>query len=392
MQRILFYFQLFILLLYGQSCSHNVATNPAIENAAATFQQLLHESVYASYEQVPGVSMSIIAPTLNLHWTGASGFDSVVKDRKMGADQPFRIASITKTYVAAAILRLHEKQQLSIDDRIAPYLSEAHRQLLQDAGYPLDSISIRHCLNHTSGLFDYALGGSTYIDMILKNPQKRWSRSDQLRLAMETGKPTGAVGEKYSYGDTGYILLGEVIESMVDSSLAYGLRDLLHFDALNLRSTWLETLEAPPRGLPDFVHRYLKGNDATEWDASVDLYGGGGLVSTTDNLATFIHSLFNNQVFSEPATLDLMLEKVVYADAYNPEKNKRHEDYLQGIQVVKVYGEKAYLHNGIWGCVMLHIPAYHCSIAINVTKGNWNRLMKKVILVVKNLSEKAQKI
>ncbi len=370
------------------SCHENVTTNPSPENVEDTFQQLLEEAIYTSFESVPGVSMTVIAPSLDINWTGAAGHDSKKKDQELSIDQPFRIASVTKTFVATAIMKLHEEGKLTIDDPISKYVSAEHIQLLKSGGYAPDSITLRHCLNHTSGLYDYALGGNAFLELAGKSPNKRWTRTDQIQLAMESGKRNGYPGERYDYGDTAYILLGETIETFKDSSLAFGLRDLLKFEQLEMDHTWLETLEPQPDGLKDFVHRYLRGNDYTDWDPSIDLYGGGGLVSTTEDLAVFMHGLFNQKIYNNPETLKLMLEKPTYAANYIPEEDDRSKDYRQGLWEIDIYGEKGYMHGGIWGTIMLYIPTYDCAIAINYTHGRRDRLTKKAVLVVKNIHDK----
>jgi len=377
-----------ILIFCCFSCSKNVDTNPSQEDAEATFQKLLEECIYSSFESVPGVSMTVKAPDLGIDWTGASGFDSKDEESKLGTQQPFRIASVTKTFVATAILRLHEMGKLSIEDPLEKYISQEHIQLLKYGGYAPDSITLRHCLNHTSGLYDYALGGGAFLELAAKDAKKRWTRTEQIKLAMESGSRNGSPGERYSYGDTGYVLLGEIIEVVTDSTLAWGLRDLLGFDKLGMNHTWLETLEPAPNGLKAEVHRYLRGVNYTDWDPSVDLYGGGGLVSITDDLTTFFESLFNHKIFDKKKTLELMLEKPVYADSYVPDEDDRFKDYRQGLWEINIYGKKGYMHNGIWGTQLLHIPEMNCTIAINYTHGQRNRLMKKAVLVVNNLWKK----
>ncbi|MEM7298805.1 MAG: serine hydrolase, partial [Bacteroidota bacterium] len=152
-------------------------------------QNLLNEAIYGSFDAVPGVSMTVIAPKLGIEWSGASGFDSKERTDSLGIHQPFRIASVTKTFVAAAILRLHEEGKLSIHDPIGNYISEEHRFLLQSDGYQVDEITLLQILNHTNGMYDYAQGGRTYLETIFNDPKRVWTRTDQLRLAVETGNP-----------------------------------------------------------------------------------------------------------------------------------------------------------------------------------------------------------
>ncbi|MEO1626197.1 MAG: serine hydrolase domain-containing protein [Bacteroidota bacterium] len=372
-----------LVLSFLTSCTQIVSTDPAPGQEEETFQQLLEEAMRDSYDQAAGISMAVVAPSLGIDWSGAVGSDRRDSLRTLGTDQPFRIASVTKTFVAAAILRLHEMGRLELDESIAPYISEAHQQLLRSGGYQVDDITFRHCLNHTSGFLDYAMS-NPYMQMAQNNPRRRWTRTDQLQLAMEIGPPLGQPGERYSYNDTGYILAGEAIEGLVDSSLAYGLRSLLSFDQLALTSTWLETLEDEPEGLPRQVRRYLRRRDFTDWDPSIDLYGGGGLVSTTRDLAHFAQALFEGKIYQQETTLDKMLSKASYGESYHPEEDERYKDYRLGLWEIDIYGEKAYTHFGLWGTQLLHIPAYNCSIAINFTSGHWERLMKKTILVIRN--------
>ena len=121
-------------MLMITTCHSNVDTNPEPEQAEATLQALLEEAINTSYGGVPGVSMSVIAPSVNLRWTGAAGFDSQKKDQTLSPEQTFRIASITKTFVATAILRLHEQGSLSIEDPLRDHISQKHLSILERGG------------------------------------------------------------------------------------------------------------------------------------------------------------------------------------------------------------------------------------------------------------------
>lgn len=230
--------------------------------------------------------------------------------------------------------------------------------------------------------------GQSFAELIIKNPQKRWTRTEQIQLAMDTGEATGSPGESYSYGDTGYILAGEVIEMQTDTNLGQGLRQLLGFNQLDMPTTWLETIEPAPDNHLAYVHRYARRYDTTNWDASMDLYGGGGLVSTTSDLAHFMHALFNNGVYKKNTTLQLMLEAPIYADSYVPAEDERYKDYRQGLWQINIFGKKAYMHAGLWGTAIVHIPSYNCTIAVNNTAARWDRLLKQTVLVIKNLQER----
>ena len=369
------------------SCKKQVSTNPLPDQVEATLQLLLEEAIDDSFGSMSGISVSIISPKLKQNWAGVEGFDSTTKDKELNIDQPFRIASITKTFVAAAILRLHEMNFLSIEEPISKYILPTSKQILIDGGYDPNAIKIMHCLNHSSGLFDYAMGNRKFIDKAKSEPQKRWTRQEQLEWAMEFGEKIGKPGDQYAYGDTGYILLGEIIEHFFEKDLAQGLRTLLKFDDLQLDRTWLETLEPEPLNMLEPVHRYFGRDDVTLWDPSTDLYGGGGLMSTCPNLSRFFHALFNHQIYDKKETLKLMLTKNAFTSNYNPSEDKRFKDYRYGVWSVNIYGKKAYMHNGLWGTQLIHIPAYNTTIATNFTKGKSDRLLKKIILLIKNIDK-----
>lgn len=120
-------------------------------NTSASFQSILDKAVKKRSNQLSGVSMTVLAPKLNILWTGASGYDSKKKLNKLSAEQPFRIASVTKTFVATAILLLQEEEKLNLENAIAPYLSEEHLQLLTADGYDPSAITIKQFLQHRSG-------------------------------------------------------------------------------------------------------------------------------------------------------------------------------------------------------------------------------------------------
>ncbi|MFK7775833.1 MAG: serine hydrolase domain-containing protein [Saprospiraceae bacterium] len=350
-------------------------------SAEKDFQSLLNELTASTINPTQGVSLSVYAPDVEISWTGNSGVSDVKKNTALVPSQPFRIASITKTFVAASIMLLHEKDSLSIDDPISQYISKNHLNILLKGGYDPDKILIKHCLNHTSGLFDYAVGSRTYINIALENPKKRWTRTEQLKGAMAWGKPVGAPGEKYHYSDTGYILLGEILEKMTQKNLGGALRMLLDYDNNELNTTYLQSLDDTVSTHLTEVRRYLNRRDLTEWDNSIDLYGGGGLVSTTKDMASFYYKLFNEEFFSKPETIDLMLTKS------GLEKGK-NLDYRYGFHVVSIFGKEVYMHGGFWNSYAIYLPEFNASIGINFTKeGNHKYIIKKLITLLTKHSQ-----
>ena len=275
---------------------------------------------------------------------------------------------------------MHEKGLLSIEDPIAAYISQEHSTILRKGGYDPDKITLRHCLTHSSGLYDYAEGGPEYIQEASKNSFKRWTRTEQIQFAMDNGEPYAAPGEEEHYSDTGYVLLGEIIEQLTKSGLAEGLRSLLKFEELGMSATYLESLENRPKGLKPSVKRYMGEQDVSDWDNSVDLYGGGGLVSNTRNLAIFLQALFNGKIFEKEDTLSIMLLKKEY-----DRKGKALPDQRLGFGSIvgKESGLEVYTHSGFWGTVFIHIPSYNCSIAMNNTNDGDSNVLQRAVDYVK---------
>jgi D-alanyl-D-alanine carboxypeptidase len=107
---------------------------------------------------------------------------------------------------------------------------------------------------------------------LLREPAHRWSRLEQVQLAMALGAPLCAPGETFHYSDTGYILLGEILEQASGLSLAAALRSLLSFERLGLHRTWLDA-ERTPCGFDDFSHNGLMFHRSL---AGLDCWGHTG--------------------------------------------------------------------------------------------------------------------
>jgi D-alanyl-D-alanine carboxypeptidase len=322
----------------------------------------------------PGVVLAVRSP--HVAWTGAAGFASLGSDRPLDPNAPFRIASVTKTFVSAATLRLVEAGRLDLDAPASRYLSARSIALLRRGGYAVGRITVRELLSHTAGLYDYA-SDPAYQTFVLAHGRHQWTRAEQLRFATTHGKPLAAPGLEFHYSDTGFILLGEILKRGTGHNLAVSLRQLLRFQRLGLRATYLESLEpsvGPPR-----THQYYKQIDATGFDPSFDLYGGGGLVSTVDDLVRFYQALLRGRVFDRSATLRTMLGKT------NP---TRIDDVGMGIFSTRIAGHDCWAHSGFWGTTVLTCPGIKTTVALEVNQADGfdlpsQRLLATVLRIVK---------
>jgi len=321
------------------------------------------ESDLASHPAIPGEAVSIRAPGLDV--AAARGFADVAGRVRLHVDTPFRIASVTKTFVAASVLRLVEQRRIALDGPIAPYLSAETLVELRRGGYEPEGITVRQLLDHTSGLFDYA-SSAAYDTLNVDDPGYHWTRAEQLRFAVDHGRPVAEPGQTYHYSDTGYLLLGEILERVSSRPLAAAVREAVGFDRLGLDHTYWETLEPVPAGLRARAHQYYdRSFDNITLDASSDLYGGGGLVSTVGDLTRFYRGLFDGRVFSDDATLDAML---------TVSKPGERAGAALGIFASEIAGEACWGHPGYWGTEAYYCPRHALAFAIETNQANEAKL------------------
>lgn len=355
------------MVALGIACSPEPAVEPAAE-LGPRLQALVNVAV-AGNDIVPAAALAVEAPRLGLRWAGAAGIADPASGEPMTAAHPVRIASNTKTFVAATVLRLWERRRLGLDEAIAAHLPDELAELLVRGGYDPGAITIRQLLTHTGGIYDHS-DGASYAERILTDPAHRWTRFEQVAAAIEWGQPYGAPGEVYRYSDTGYVLLGAIVEGAYGGPLPAAVRDLVGFDRLGLTSTWWETLEPRPPGVPDIAHQYAGELDGATIDASIDLYGGGGLAATMGDLARFTQGLFSGRVYAEPATLETMLAPVEGAAAGPGEPGPLTTPgvYRMGVFVTDVDGRRVFRHTGYWGTVATYDPEIGASIAATVNR------------------------
>ena len=353
-------FRLLLLALAAHvlGCSPPSDPNATIGSAL----QALVDSVAAEAE-IPGALLYVRAPAAGLEWSGAAGLSDVESGTAMAPGQTFRNASNTKTYVAAAVLRLWEDGRLGLDDPVRGYLTEGQVAALASDGYDLDAITLRHLLSHSAGLVDHG-SADAYAAAINADPSRRWTRDEQLAGAVEWGDPLWPAGAAYSYSDTGYILLGQVIEGVTGQELGAAVRDLLGFDALGLEATWWELTEPVPPAAGPRAHQYIGGGAPNAWDPSLDSYGGGGLVTSARDLAAFWAALFHDRVFESDATLDTMLTTPLAED---------ESPYRLGVFTRELDGRVVYEHSGFWGTRAVYVPDLDLVVAGAVTEQSRGR-------------------
>jgi D-alanyl-D-alanine carboxypeptidase len=338
-------------------------SQPSEPDLGQQLQSLL-EADMESNDSLRGVALHVDSPKLGFSWEGAAGLADPRSETPMTPATPMRIASNTKTFVAAAVLRLAEAGELDVDDPIARHLPEEFVVMLEGDGYDTEEIKVRHLLTHTSGLFD-PTSMDRYTELIVADPTHHWTRAEQLQIAMDWGDPHGDPGRFYTYCDPGYGLLGAIIEQASGQPMAAAVRELVGYDRLGLGSTWWETLEPKPDGIPGRAHQYVGDFDLFDAHPSYDLYGGGGLVSTVGDLARFYRALFTGGVFDDPATAEIMLTTI---DGVEPLPGARPPGYRMGIWVVEIEGFTTYRHTGFLGTLATYVPELDLALGLTVNQ------------------------
>ncbi len=310
-----------------------------------------------SVPDAPAVLLQVDLPRAGLRWRGSTGLGASVSP---DPDGTLRIASNTKTFVAAALLLLHERGQVELDAPAARWLGPASRRALQDAGHDLPGITVRMLAQHTSGLRDHS-SLQTYLAQVQARPDRRWTRAEQLALALADGPPLAPPGRAFHYSDTGYVLLGEIIENVTGEPLPAAVRRVLDFQALGLHDTWFESLEPTPPGAPPRLVQLMEGIDAAVFDASIDLYGGGGLVSTLADLARLHRAAVRGTLFTDEATASAMREPSA------PSLAGGATAYGMGLARMVHAGLVCHGHGGFWGTDAWHCPAIDLTVTAAVT-------------------------
>jgi D-alanyl-D-alanine carboxypeptidase len=178
-----------LLLVAGAA---TVSAQPHAPEVAEQLQSRL-DALVRENPSVPGIVLHVSSVRDGWSWGGASGVVARGSAEPLTPGHAARLASVTKTYTAAAILRLAEQGRLDLDDAIGERLSRGSVELLRRDRYDVDAITIRQLASHTAGLFDYA-SDPRFVAAVLGDLQRRWSARELLELATRLGDPVAGLG------------------------------------------------------------------------------------------------------------------------------------------------------------------------------------------------------
>lgn len=233
----------------------------------------------------------LVAKGGRIVYRGAVGAASAEGKTLLDPAFAFDIGSIAKQFTAAAVVRLAEQDRLRLDDPVAMHLP----------GFPYPEITVRQLLNQTSGLPDVMphytkliLDGTTHGPVDL---------SDVVQVLKAAKLPlTSPPGTAFAYSNTGYALLGRIVEVVSGKRYAAFLQDEF-FGPLGMRHTWVRTPAMDTLHDTDRAYGMRRGKQGMEpFDQVPDLYlyGPGGIYATASDLVVWAEALSRGRVMSGP--------------------------------------------------------------------------------------------
>ncbi|MBL7766478.1 MAG: serine hydrolase [Chitinophagaceae bacterium] len=296
---------------------------------AQTFNPLLASMLQDSLtfyvnaiSNIKGMSAAVYLPGQGI-WQGTAGVSYA--GQPITSNMGFCIASNTKLFFAAAILKLVDNNILSLDDSLSDWLPT----------YPNinPNITIRQILNHTSGVDD-PFFVSPWIDTIAANPTRVFTPTEVLGWA---GPPDFPPGTSWGYSNMNYVLAEMVVQSATGIHISQIIRDSI-LTPLNLDSTFYDVKE-PRVGL--ISHRWYNGIDYNDTSMVGLNTVVGAMFSKSDDMVKWYHALMSGQIIS-PASF---AELTNFTNTYGPPYT-----YGLGLERQVWFGHTTYGHGGsTWG-------------------------------------------
>ena len=248
-----------------------------------------------------------------------------IEGTKIGADTPLHIASVSKVLTATAILEYVDAGRIELDQKVNTILT----------GFPYPEVTVKHLLNHRSGLQNYAY----YFDQPGKwDKKKPLTNKDILERYISDDVPLAFLTDKrFTYCNTNYAMLALIIEKLSGKSYPEAMKQMI-FDPLGMTNTFVFEIE---KHRETAVPSYFAHGVEIALDYLDAVYGDKNIYSTPRDLLKFDEARYN------PNFLSPKLKKQVYV-GYSFE-NKGEKNYGLGIRMIDwVTGQHFYFHNGWW--------------------------------------------
>jgi len=246
----------------------------------------------------------------NIIYHKSFGISNIDPVEPLQLNSQFRLASVSKSFTAMAIMILKEQGKLNYDDKIIKYLPEL----------PYPDLTIRHLLNHTSGIPKYEDLCDQYWDLEHKNfLDKKYATNDDIIELFVEHQPEVLFkpGDKYSYSNAGYVLLASIVSRVSGETFEEFLKNYI-FDPLNM-SFSLVYSAIRDDVMEHRVYGYrlaLNGSDylPNDFHYMSGLAGDGAIYSTTGDLFKWDRALYTEKLVSK-STLKEAFSPVILNDS-----------------------------------------------------------------------------
>ncbi|MFF0746948.1 serine hydrolase domain-containing protein [Streptomyces sp. NPDC004111] len=257
-----------------------------------------------TFQSAAGPGAAVHAGDAAGSWTLSAGTGTINTTKPIQADEAFRVGSQTKTFTAATVLQLVDEGKVSLDKDIDAYLPGT----VNGNGYDGTRITVRHLLQHTSGIATYEPLNS----LALAEPDGTFQTAKLVREGLKRA-PVSAPGAGFTYSNTNYLVLGMLIEKVTGLPVHEAVTRRI-VEPLGLTRTVFPApgnRALPTPAVPGYhgvrVGSFYFWSGVISYDPSV-FAAAGAMVSTLTDLSTFYGALTAGKVVS-PAALAEM-EKV----------------------------------------------------------------------------------
>jgi CubicO group peptidase (beta-lactamase class C family) len=233
----------------------------------------------------------------------------------------FQIGSVTKQFTATVILKLQEEGKLSVNDKLSKYFAQFKYA---------NEITLENLLTHTSGIYNYTVDVGETDSAVVCNPVNKEMALDLMFKHKLDFKP----GTKFLYDNSGYYLLGLIIEKVTGKSYEQNVRDII-FTPLQMTHSLFDfkhstdtNIATGYKTLNDSVQKEAK---AWRWDSTVS-YAAGAIWSTTGDMYKWAKAIANKQILSD--------------DSWKSALTPHLQHYGYGWFIDSLYGRKMIYHDG----------------------------------------------
>jgi CubicO group peptidase (beta-lactamase class C family) len=245
---------------------------------------------------------ALVAENGKVIYKGGFGMANMEWGIPNAADTKFRLGSITKQFTSMLTLQLVEQGKLKLDGKISEYLPDYRK----DIG---EKVTIHHLLTHTSGIPSYT-GQPGFFANVSRNPYKVADFVKQYASGNLEFEP----GTKYSYNNSGYFLLGAIIERITGKTYEQALKEMI-FDKVGMINTGYDHHDTLIRKRASGYSKTSTGYvNAVYLDMSIP-YAAGSMYSTVEDLYLWDQALYTDKLLTAQSK-ELMYKPFLERYAY----------------------------------------------------------------------------